>query len=215
MEYLDESKIPPYFEGSREKSHDTEKGAVTKAGSGEADVAAGVLQRVSSFSMLRSPSTVAATQKKEERIESPVEDLQMYTIPHLVPTWRLKDRMKTVGVGLIMCLNIGTDPPDITKPHPCAKLQCWIDPLSMSRSKAKEKIGERLQAQYAKWQQQRAQKAVKYRRAIDPTVEDVRSLCHALRRQARNERVLLHINGQGVPRPTANGELWFFDKAYT
>ncbi len=131
------------------------------------------------------------------------------------PSWRLRDRMKTVGVGLVMALNVGTDPPDIIKPHPCAKLQCWMDPSSVTRQKAKEKIGERLEAQYARWQQQRAARPLKYRRALDPTVEDVRALCLWLRRQARHERILFHYNGHGVPRPTANGEIWVFDKNHT
>ena len=133
----------------------------------------------------------------------------------IVPSWRLRDRMKTVGVGLVMALNIGTDPPDVVKPHPCAKLQCWMDPSTTSRARAKEKIGERLEAQYARWQQQRAARPLKYRRALDPTVEDVRALCLWLRRHARHERILLHYNGHGVPRPTANGELWLFDKSIT
>jgi hypothetical protein len=29
------------------------------------------------------------------------------------------------------------------------------------------------------------------------------------------ERVLFHYNGHGVPRPTANGEIWVFNKSYT
>jgi hypothetical protein len=91
-----------------------------------------------------------------------------------LPDWRLKDRMKTVGVGLVTALNVGTDPPDIIKPHPCANLQCWMDPSSLTRAKAKEKIGERLEAQYVRWQQQRAARPLKYRRALDPTVEDLR-----------------------------------------
>jgi regulator-associated protein of mTOR len=123
--------------------------------------------------------------------------------------------MKTVGVGLVMALNVGTDPPDIIKPHPCAKLQCWMDPSSVTRQRAKEQIGERLEAQYARWQQQRAARPLKYRRALDPTVEDVRALCLWLRRQARHERILFHYNGHGVPRPTANGEIWVFDKNHT
>jgi len=131
------------------------------------------------------------------------------------PSWRLRDRMKTVGVGLIMALNVGTDPPDVIRPHPCAKLQCWMDPSSMTRSKAKEAIGERLEQQYARWQQQRSSKSLKYRKALDPTVEDVRALCLWLRRQARHERILLHYNGHGVPRPTSNGEIWVFDKNHT
>eukprot|EP00536_Pseudo-nitzschia_multiseries_P015356 jgi/Psemu1/246784/estExt_Genewise1.C_8680002 len=134
--------------------------------------------------------------------------------------------MKTVGVGLIMALNVGTDPPDVVKPHPCAKLQCWMDPSSVTRAKAKEKIGERLEKQYARWQQQRgggssssssssSSRPFKYRKTLDPTVEDVRALCLWLRKQARTERILLHYNGHGVPRPTPNGEIWVFDKNHT
>jgi len=41
--------------------------------------------------------------------------------------------------------------------------------------------------------------------------------CHSSERVAalQNERVLFHYNGHGVPRPTANGEIWVFNKAYT
>ncbi|KAL7570241.1 hypothetical protein ACA910_020665 [Epithemia clementina (nom. ined.)] len=130
------------------------------------------------------------------------------------PDWRLRDRMRTVGVGLVMALNPGTDPPDVTKPHPCAVLQCWTDPRTISRSAAKGLIVERLEQQYAKWQLARTGKPLKYRKALDPTVDDVRDLCIQLRRQARNERLLLHYNGHGVPRPTANGEVWVFDKKH-
>jgi hypothetical protein len=35
------------------------------------------------------------------------------------------------GVALILCLNIGVDPPDVLKISPCARMQCWINPLSM------------------------------------------------------------------------------------
>ena len=31
----------------------------------------------------------------------------------------------------------------------------------------------------------------------------------------QNERVLFHYNGHGVPRPTANGEIWVFNKSFT
>jgi len=131
--------------------------------------------------------------------------------PH-PPTWRLKDRMKTVGVCLILALNIGTDPPDVHKPSPCAKLHAWFDPTTISRSKAREKIGELLELQYAKWQQR---SKLRYRRALDPTLEDVRSLCGSMRRFAKSERILFHYNGHGVPRPTADGELWLFDQNHT
>jgi len=132
----------------------------------------------------------------------------------VTPTWRLKERMKTVGVGLILALNIGTDPPDVSKPSPCAKLQCWMDPSSTSRAKAREQIGVLLEGQYARWQGQLRAK-LKYKRALDPTVEEVRNLCNSLRRTAKNERVILHYNGHGVPKPTLNGEIWVFDKNHT
>lgn len=51
--------------------------------------------------------------------------------------------------------------------------------------------------------------------SLDPTIEDVKKLCLSCRRNAKGERVLFHYNGHGVPRPTANGEVWVFNKSYT
>ena len=34
--------------------------------------------------------------------------------------------MKTVSAALVMCLNIGVDPPDVVKISQCSKLECWI-----------------------------------------------------------------------------------------
>uniref|UniRef100_A0AAZ3SBF3 Regulatory-associated protein of mTOR n=1 Tax=Oncorhynchus tshawytscha TaxID=74940 RepID=A0AAZ3SBF3_ONCTS len=70
----------------------------------------------------------------------------------LAQSWRMKDRMKTVSVALVLCLNVGVDPPDVVKTSPCARLECWIDPLSMSPQKALETIGANLQKQYENWQ---------------------------------------------------------------
>ncbi|MGH0162125.1 UNVERIFIED_CONTAM: hypothetical protein FKN15_041564 [Acipenser sinensis] len=70
----------------------------------------------------------------------------------LAQSWRMKDRMKTVSVALVLCLNVGVDPPDVVKTSPCARLECWIDPLSMSPQKALESIGANLQKQYENWQ---------------------------------------------------------------
>jgi Raptor N-terminal CASPase like domain len=33
--------------------------------------------------------------------------------------------------------------------------------------------------------------------------------------QVQNERVLFHYNGHGVPQPTANGEIWVFNRNFT
>lgn len=70
----------------------------------------------------------------------------------LTQTWRMKERvweafvlcqkaillsnlkllmqMKTVSVALVLCLNVGVDPPDVVKTQPCARLECWIGNLN-------------------------------------------------------------------------------------
>ncbi|XP_054832793.1 regulatory-associated protein of mTOR isoform X3 [Eublepharis macularius] len=118
--------------------------------------------------------------------------------------------MKTVSVALVLCLNVGVDPPDVVKTTPCARLECWIDPLSMGPQKALETIGANLQKQYENWQPR-----ARYKQSLDPTVDEVKKLCTSLRRNAKEERVLFHYNGHGVPRPTVNGEIWVFNKNYT
>ncbi|XP_065167267.1 regulatory-associated protein of mTOR isoform X2 [Atheta coriaria] len=124
--------------------------------------------------------------------------------------WRMTERMKTVSVALVLCLNVGVDPPDIVKTQPCARLECWIDPLCLSPSKALETIGSNLQKQYERWQPR-----ARYKQSLDPTSEEVKKLCTSLRRNAKEERVLFHYNGHGVPKPTDNGEIWVFNRTYT
>eukprot|EP00727_Mastigamoeba_balamuthi_P000525 m51a1_g1047 putative regulatory-associated protein of mtor (1359) ;mRNA; r:748343-753586 len=118
--------------------------------------------------------------------------------------------MRTVSASLVLCLNIGVDPPDIIKPRPCAKLECWIDPTKQPAQKALEQIGKALQAQYERWQSK-----ARYKQCLDPTVDDVRRLCTSHRRGYKDDRQLFHYNGHGVPQPTHNGEIWVFNKNYT
>lgn len=59
----------------------------------------------------------------------------------IVSKWRQKEKLKTTAVALVLCLNIGVDPPDVIKISPCARLECWVDPLSMQPAKALETIG--------------------------------------------------------------------------
>lgn len=125
-------------------------------------------------------------------------------------TWRLKERMKTLGVVLLICLNIGTDPPDTIKPNPCARRECWLEPLVHSKAKGLEIVGNALQQQYEKLQSK-----AKYKQCLDPTLEDLRRICMNLRKTVKNERILLHYNGHGVPQPTRNGEFWVFGRNYT
>lgn len=83
----------------------------------------------------------------------------------------------------------------------------FIDPLSVSPQKALETIGSNLQKQYERWQPR-----ARYKQSLDPTVEEVKKLCTSLRRNAKEERVLFHYNGHGVPKPTSNGEIWVFNR---
>jgi hypothetical protein len=35
-------------------------------------------------------------------------------------------KMKTVSAALVLCLNIGVDPPDVVKTNLSSKIECWI-----------------------------------------------------------------------------------------
>lgn len=98
------------------------------------------------------------------------------------------------------------------------KKHAWVEPVVCSPQKSAQKIALNLQANYEKLQPKArlvfSCKCVvflsffSYKSAIDPTVECVKKLAQSLRRNAREERVLFHFNGLGVPRPTDAGEIW-------
>lgn len=124
--------------------------------------------------------------------------------------WRLVQRVKTVSGGLILCLNLGIDPPDLIRPQPSAHVECWIDPTVPSLNRGMENIGKNLLGQYEFWQPK-----AKFRLGLDVHLEDLKKICASLRKSSREERVFFHYNGHGVPKPTKNGELWVFNKQYT
>lgn len=127
--------------------------------------------------------------------------------------WRMKDRLKTVSAALAICLNIGVDPPDVVKTNPASKLECWVDPTSTTgggQNKIMEQIGKKLQEQY-----ETLSLRTRYKQYLDPSVDETKKFCISLRRNAKDERVLLHYNGHGVPLPTQSGEIWVFNKNYT
>eukprot|EP01134_Creolimax_fragrantissima_P004490 CFRG4490T1 len=124
--------------------------------------------------------------------------------------WRIRARMRTVCVGLIVALNIGVDPPDILKTDPCARMEAWIDINTSPSQKTLEHVGNQLQEQYS-----RMYARARFRQALDPTTEEVKKMCMQLRRAAKDERVLIHYNGHGVPMPTDCGEIWVFNKNFT
>ncbi|KAK7614320.1 WD repeat-containing protein-like protein mip1 [Phyllosticta paracitricarpa] len=149
------------------------------------------------------------TDKKHETNGTPKHDSEKYPLQE----WRMKDRLKTVSAVLALCLNIGVDPPDVIKTNPCAKLECWIDPTistGTSGHTPMNNIGKALQTQY-----EQLSMRTRYKLCLDPTVDETRRYCSTLRKNARNERVLFHYNGHGVPRPTSSGEIWVFNRNYT
>jgi regulator-associated protein of mTOR len=127
-----------------------------------------------------------------------------------LPDWRMRERLRTMSAALVMCLNIGVDPPDVSKTNPCSKLICWMDPGSIEVSKALPAIGRNLQAQF-----ETLSTKTRYKLCLDPTVEDTKRYANGLRKQAKDERLLFYYNGFGVPKPTPGGEIWVFNKAYT
>ena len=59
-----------------------------------------------------------------------LEDIKVDTI---MQTWRMRERMKTVSVALVICLNVGVDPPDVTKTQPCARQVQTVENISVKR----------------------------------------------------------------------------------
>ncbi|KAL1726713.1 hypothetical protein EV714DRAFT_254690 [Schizophyllum commune] len=138
--------------------------------------------------------------------------------PTPAPSWSAKPtawrpapgKLKTSYAALVLCLNIDVDPPDVVKTNPCAHLECWVDPHSMPSHKALEAIGNNLKHQF-----ECLSLKIPYKPILDPSYEDLRRFCQSLRRQAQDDAVLFHYNGHGVPKPTASGELWCFNRDYT
>ena len=127
--------------------------------------------------------------------------------------WRMKDRLKTVSAALELCLNIGVDPPDVIKTNPCARLECWVDPTGANGGPGHapiNQIGKNLQTQY-----EQLSMRTRYKVLADPTVDDTKKYCCTLRKSAKDERILFHYNGHGVPKPTPSGEIWVFNRNYT
>jgi WD40 repeat protein len=133
------------------------------------------------------------------------------TPANMSPHWRIKPSSVTKAAGLVLCLNIGTDPPDAERVEPCARLESWTDPSAFENpQEALRVIGKEMLGAWRDWFD-----SDQYSVTLDPTSENVQAVALALRRAAGHERALLHINGHGVPSPTPQGELWAFDAQYT
>ena len=150
--------------------------------------------------------------KRHETAGNPPPEYDPKTI---VSEWRMKDRLKTVSAILAVCLNVGVDPPDVIKPNPCARLECWVDPIppdstNQSSNNSNAQIGKNLQSQY-----ENLSLRTRYKVILDPTIEELKRYTTSLRRTAHAERILFHYNGHGVPKPTQSGEVWCFNRSYT
>ncbi|KAJ2378072.1 Target of rapamycin complex 1 subunit kog1, partial [Coemansia sp. RSA 2607] len=154
--------------------------------------------------------------------------------------WRQTEKLRTVGALLVVCLNLGTDPPDLVRPSKRAVLEAWVDPTapvqmptpeelalqaannnngaagsSAQRSATRERtpmkaIGENILRQF-----EGIQSHAKYKPLLDCAMEDLRKNCVQFRRVAKEERLLFYYNGHGVPRPTASGDIWVFNRQFT
>lgn len=77
-------------------------------------------------------------------------------------------------------------------------------------AKALETVGKNLQQQY-----ESLSFRTRYKQYLDPHFEATKKFCVSLRRNAKDERILFHYNGHGVPRPTSSGEIWVFNNTFT
>ncbi|KAI9840991.1 MAG: hypothetical protein M1837_001066 [Sclerophora amabilis] len=159
------------------------------------------------MSLLTSHFYMYFTDKRHATGGNPKDDYESYSLQE----WRMRDRLKTVSAALTICLNLGVDPPDVVKTNPCARTECWVDPSGHAIStKAMEVIGKNLQSQY-----ESLSIRTRYKQYLDPSVEETKKFCCQLRRNAKDERILFHYNGHGVPKPTMSGEIWVFNKNFT
>ncbi|KAJ1798303.1 Target of rapamycin complex 1 subunit kog1, partial [Coemansia sp. RSA 2599] len=150
--------------------------------------------------------------------------------------WRAHEKLRTLATLLVVCLNLGTDPPDLVRPSKTAVLEAWVDPnvpvqmptpeelalqaansnaSSAQRSAARERtpmkaIGENLLRQF-----EAIQNSTRYKPLLDCAIEDLRKACVQFRRGVRDERLLFYYNGHGVPRPTSSGDIWVFNRQFT
>lgn len=121
------------------------------------------------------------------------------------------NKKKTTMAALVMCLNLGIPPPDVIRPQEYPYLEAFINPSAYPDTKlALQAIGKSLQSNY-----ESISSRAKYKQSLDPSVEDLKRLCTSLRRNAKDERILFHYNGHGVPQPTHSGEIWVFNRGYT
>ncbi|KAJ7070515.1 hypothetical protein C8F01DRAFT_382159 [Mycena amicta] len=155
-----------------------------------------------------SPPVPYWTAKRHTSCGNPTPPPPWTTKPIL---WRgTATKLKTANAALVLCLNLDVDPPDTVKTNPCAVLEAWVDPHTMPSQKAMEAIATNLKLQF-----EGLSLKIMYKAIQDPSYDDLWRSCQTLRKNAKDDAVLFHYNGHGVPKPTDSGELWCFNRTYT
>ncbi|KAJ1931458.1 Target of rapamycin complex 1 subunit kog1 [Linderina macrospora] len=73
-----------------------------------------------------------------------------------------------------------------------------------------KQITENLQRQF-----ETIQRHARYKTLADCAIEDLKKYSVQFRRGSKDGRVLFYYNGHGVPRPTASGDIWVFNRQFT
>ncbi|PVU88164.1 hypothetical protein BB561_005997 [Smittium simulii] len=149
-----------------------------------------------------------------------------------VEYWR-NDKARTNFAIIALCLNLGTDPPDLSRPEDTFINEAGIDPfeeidendprLYMDSSKfiedekgkprlktPIERIGDSVVGAYYS-----IAKSFQYKLALDPPYEALKNTISLVRRDIKEDRLLFHYNGHGVPKPSPSGDIWVFNKSYS
>jgi len=113
--------------------------------------------------------------KQQKQQQQSIESLN-------VNSSQVKEKMKTTGALLVMCLNIGVDPPDldISLSAQYSKSECWINPNATNAKRAMELIGAEIQKQYERWQP-----GARYKQCLDPNCEDIKKFAISMRKTSR------------------------------
>ncbi|PVV02718.1 hypothetical protein BB560_002823 [Smittium megazygosporum] len=148
-----------------------------------------------------------------------------------VEDWK-NDKTRTSFIVVALCLNIGTEPPDLFRPEDTKMIETGIDPFEdidetdpklldssnyiedekgNTRFKTPiERIADNIIRAYSN-----ISKAFDYKFALDPIFEEAHRVVTHARKQAREDRILFHYNGHGVPKPSDNGDVWLFNKSFS
>ncbi|KAH8045345.1 hypothetical protein JL721_12642 [Aureococcus anophagefferens] len=124
------------------------------------------------------------------------------------PTWRLRERMKTVSVALVLCLNIGTDPPDAVAASPRARR---VLARALRRAEPPEGFGDHRRGAPG------PVRALAEPRALPAALDPAAASPAALRwRLGRSAATACSCTSTATAcRGPANGEVWVFNKNYT